>query len=137
MNGEQVATVLARVYLGDNRQVDPEGFVLAEWASVIGRLDFDDAIEAVTMHRTERPGVYLEPGHIVANVRLIRARQERAERVRLAMERGPRPPIVGEFDREQHEREFRAALAKELVARGRDPLTGLPVEKESPPRDHP
>ena len=49
------------------------------WGSVIGHLDKDLALEAVAMHIREKPGVWLEPGHVVANARsILRDRQQRS-----------------------------------------------------------
>lgn len=73
MNIQEVATVLAKIKIGDNREVDRA--VVSEWNDSIGDLDFVDAITAVTMHRRESL-TYLMPAHIRANVRRIR--EERA-----------------------------------------------------------
>jgi hypothetical protein len=49
------------------------------WGSVIGHLDKDLALEAVAMHIREKPGVWLEPGHVVANARgILRDRAARS-----------------------------------------------------------
>lgn len=58
-----MAKVLAFIQLGDNRHVD--GLVLDYWMQVVGDLDFDAAMSAVRRFRRERPGVYLEPGHLL------------------------------------------------------------------------
>lgn len=70
MNIEQTGTVLAEVQLIDNRRVDET--TLLYWHGLIGDLGYAEASEAVVMHRRERPGVYLEPGHVRANVDRIR-----------------------------------------------------------------
>lgn len=69
MNREQCAQVLAKIQLGDNRQVDQ--LVLDEWFHTIGHLSFQDSIEAVREHRLTRPGVWIEPGHVAAGVKAI------------------------------------------------------------------
>lgn len=69
MNKQEVAAVVAKVKLGDNREVNE--LVLMEWFDTIGHLDVRDAIEAVTMHRRESTA-YLMPAHIIANVRRIK-----------------------------------------------------------------
>ena len=75
MTREQMARVLAFVQLGDNRHVD--GLVLDYWLQIVGDLDFDTAMGAVVRFRRERPGTYLEPGHllelagVVAEVRAL------------------------------------------------------------------
>lgn len=70
MNAEEVAKVLAKIRLGDNRETSRE--TLLEWMDNIGDLDYADAIEAVRMHRKESTA-YLMPAHIRDNVRAIKA----------------------------------------------------------------
>lgn len=59
----EMAKVLAFIQLGDSRNVD--GLVLDYWMEVVGDLAFEDAMQAVRRFRRERPGVYLEPGHLL------------------------------------------------------------------------
>jgi len=97
VNAAQVAAVVAKIRLGDNRETSRE--VILEWVDSIGDLDFDDAVEAVRMHRRETT-VYLQPAHVRANVRLLRARRERDVRVSQPMVAAT--PITldrAEFDR--------------------------------------
>ncbi len=68
MNSHEVAQVLTKIQLGDNRQVDR--LVIAEWEDTIGHLRFEDAIAAVKMHRQESTA-YLMPAHVIANARRI------------------------------------------------------------------
>ena len=126
MNGEELGKVVAEVQVGDNRKVDE--VVLKAWRASIGHLLFEDAVEGVRLHRVERPGVWLEPGHVIANVRIIQRRQERLERVQVAYQRGQIVAPVNEFDRETFDRETQAALVAERIRKGRDPVTGLPLE---------
>lgn len=100
MNINQTAAVLAKIQLGDNREVT--SLVLQEWHDTIGDLDYDDAVEAVRMHRKDSTA-YLMPAHVRENVRVIQRRRERAERI--ARPALPRPVIT--LDREQHEAETR------------------------------
>lgn len=100
MNIQETAAVLAKIKIGDNREVDSKGLVLREWHEAIGHLNFGDAIEAVAMHRRESTD-YLLAAHVVANVKRVRAARERDERVN-----NPRqiePPVItldrAEFDR--------------------------------------
>ena len=58
-----MAVLLAKVQLGDNRHVD--GLVVDYWMDTIGDLDFETAVMALRRFRRERPGVYLEPGHLL------------------------------------------------------------------------
>jgi hypothetical protein len=70
MNAEQVAAVVAKIRIGDNRETSPE--VILEWLDTIGDLNFDDAIEAVRMHRRESTE-YLAAAHLRANVKRLQA----------------------------------------------------------------
>lgn len=74
MSPDQLKQVVAKIQLGDNRQVD--ALTLREWFDTIGHLDAGDALQAVTMHRQESPD-YLQPFHIITNAR--RLRNEHAE----------------------------------------------------------
>lgn len=73
MNKQECAKVLAKIQLGDNRQVD--ALTLDEWFDTIGHLEFADAIEAVTMHRQESTD-WLMPAHVIKNVRRVREKHE-------------------------------------------------------------
>jgi hypothetical protein len=68
VNKAELAEVLAKIKLGDNREVNE--LVLREWFDTIGHLRHEDAIAAVTMHRQEA-GEYLMPVHIIRNVRRV------------------------------------------------------------------
>lgn len=89
MTRDEVVKVLARVQMDDNRQVDR--VVVASWVDEIGDLDFQDALDAVVMHRRETTE-WLMAAHVRANVRLIVARRERA--ARLAQPRAIRAPEI-------------------------------------------
>ena len=69
MTIDELKKVLAKIQLGDNRQVD--SMTLREWNDTIGHLDFADTIAAVTMHRRES-AAYLVAAHLIANVKRIR-----------------------------------------------------------------
>jgi len=108
MNNAQVAAVLAKIQLVDNRETDAAGLVLAEWVDTIGDLEFADAVEAVRMHRRNSLE-YLQPNHVRERVRLIVGRRERAARVSAA----PRvvDPLLVPLDRVAFDADYRAALA--------------------------
>jgi hypothetical protein len=74
VNIQEVAAVVAKIKLGDNRDVD--ALILQEWENSIGDLPYKDAIDAVTMFRRESDG-YLQPVHIIRNVKRIR--EERSQ----------------------------------------------------------
>jgi hypothetical protein len=64
VNVEETARLLARVQLQDNRQVTQ--LVIADWHEIIGELlSYDEAYAALLRFRRERPGVYLEAGHLL------------------------------------------------------------------------
>lgn len=62
MNIDECKTVVAKIQLGDHRQVDR--LVILEWFDTIGDLNVNDAIEAVRLHRRESTD-YLQPAHII------------------------------------------------------------------------
>lgn len=125
MNNEQVAAVVAKIKLGDNREVTQ--LVLREWSDSIAFLDFDDAILAVTMHRRESTE-YLQPAHIIANVKRIRQdRTSRAE-VETGVEQvgAPRPAnwdaMVAAWNDPVEYAKQRAIYSQQLVDAGYPPL---------------
>jgi hypothetical protein len=122
MNADEVSRVLARIQLDDNREIDEEGVVLGSWIEKIGDLPFDLAYEAVLMHGRESKD-YLTAGHIRANVRTLRARLARAERVAMAVRREICAPVIT-LDRVKFEEETRAAIIAERTRKGLDPATG-------------
>lgn len=61
MNAFEMKRLLAKISLGDNRQVDQ--LVIDDWMETIGHLDYPAAYEAVVEHRRESTE-YLQPGHI-------------------------------------------------------------------------
>ncbi|QWT24960.1 hypothetical protein KPL76_06275 [Subtercola sp. PAMC28395] len=74
MNIEEMKVVLAKVQLGDNRQVDKA--TLMEWFDTAGFLNGPDALEAVRMHRRESTD-YLMPAHLIRNVGRIHEQRGR------------------------------------------------------------
>lgn len=118
MTVDEVKQVLAKVQLGDNRQVDR--LVLAEWQDTIGDLDFADAIEGVRMHRRESTE-YLLPAHVRANVRLLQARRERAERIKAQQARAELPAPAITLDRPEFERMTKEAIEAHRATRRQAP----------------
>jgi phosphoribosylanthranilate isomerase len=98
MTHDEVVKVLARVQMDDNRQVDR--VVVNSWVEEIGDLEFQEALEAVVMHRRETTQ-WLMAAHVRENVRRIRYMRARDERV--ANPRQIEPPKItldrAEFDR--------------------------------------
>lgn len=72
MTLDEMKQVLAKIQLGDNRQVDR--VTLAEWFDTIGHLDFASTIDAVRVHRQESTD-YLQAAHLI---RIVNRQQERA-----------------------------------------------------------
>lgn len=109
MNIQQAAAVLAKAAAVDNRDVG-EANVMA-WHEVIGDIDYRDALDAVTRHRTENPGVYLEPGHIRRLAKLIRDERSKGQATRAL------PPGRFEDDPSRRARATSgAAKVRELLA---------------------
>lgn len=59
----EMGELLVRVQLGDNREVDIP--TIAYWHDLIGDMSIQDAFVALRRFRRERPGTYLEPGHLL------------------------------------------------------------------------
>lgn len=70
MQRSQTAKLLAKAALVDNRTVD--AMTVEAWHEAIGHLDYDDAMAALTEHRRTSTE-YLQPAHITAGVKKIRA----------------------------------------------------------------
>lgn len=62
----ECAKVLAKIQLGDNRQVDQ--LTLEEWFDTIGHLDFESAVAGVRLHRQESTD-WLMPAHVIRNAK--------------------------------------------------------------------
>ena len=78
MNIDECKAVVAKIQLGDNRQVDR--LVILEWFDTIGHLIADDAMKAVTLHRQESTD-YLQPAHVIRLAYRVKERR--------ALDRGP------------------------------------------------
>lgn len=116
MTHTEVAKVLAFAATFDNRKVDD--FTIESWRLVIGHLRYDDAMQAIALHRRES-SAYLEPAHVIAcarrvatarheaNIRAIREGSE-AER-----QRAPKP---ANFDSMVKAWRDPVAFAKEVAA---------------------
>lgn len=133
MNVHEVAQVVTKIQLGDNRQVDR--LVLAEWEDAIGHLPFQDAIEAVRLHRQESTD-YLQPAHVVAGARRVRAYRNAAPVIGPALGTGsPKPHNLKALVRAWNDpAEFRvqAAIYNRQLADGGYPIdTRYPVAEAS------
>ncbi|QWY79703.1 hypothetical protein PP637_gp75 [Arthrobacter phage Persistence] len=81
----EVAQLLAKAALIDNRKIDAA--TVEAWHEVIGHVDYDVAMAALTIHR-RASSEYLMPAHIIANLR--KARDMRA--VEASRQRALDPP---------------------------------------------
>lgn len=70
MNRDDVIDVLSVVAAATRRTVGEMDVQI--WGAVIGDLDKHQAIKAVEDHLREKPGVWLEPGHIAERVKACR-----------------------------------------------------------------
>lgn len=69
MNRNDVIDVLTAVSAADRRTVGQADVDV--WQAVIGDLDRGLAIQAVRDHLRDKPGVWLEPGHVAQRVRAV------------------------------------------------------------------
>lgn len=80
MNRDTISDLLAIIAASDHRTLGEADIVL--WRQVIGHLDEGDCTDAIVEFRRDQPGVWLEPGHVVARVRAkMRDRLDRADPV--------------------------------------------------------
>lgn len=70
MNRDDVIDVLTAVAAGDRRTVGDADVDV--WQAIIGELAKDYALQAVRDHMRDRPGVWLEPGHVYQRARALR-----------------------------------------------------------------
>lgn len=126
MNYAETSKLIARVKVGDNREVDDLGALITDWQEAIGHLDFHDCIEAVRIHRGTSTE-YVSSAHIAAGVKLIVAKRERADRILDSIARRAIAAPVISLDREKFEADTRASIAFHRRLRGLDPATGKPL----------
>lgn len=69
MEKSETAKILAKAALIDNRKIDRE--TVEAWHEVIGHVEFNIAMAALTIHRRTSPD-YLMPSHIIQNLRKAR-----------------------------------------------------------------
>jgi hypothetical protein len=75
MNDLELAQFLARLNIADNRQIDK--LTLAHWRDMIGEYAIEDAIAALVMH-FKTSTAYLQPAHIIENIKSVRDEQHKA-----------------------------------------------------------
>lgn len=76
MNRDDIIDLLTAIAAGDRRTVGNADVEF--WQAIVSDVPKDLALEAVRNHFRERPGVWLEPGHIVQGARDIQ--RERLQR---------------------------------------------------------
>jgi hypothetical protein len=79
MSTEDIIDLLSLVAAADHRTVGENDVIL--WREILKDTPKDLAMQAILDHIREHPGVWLEPGHVVAGVRAIR--RDRYERLSL------------------------------------------------------
>lgn len=134
MSPQEVAQVVTKIQVGDNRQVDR--LVLAEWVDAIGHLQYGDAIEAVRLHRKESTE-YLQPAHVIAGAKRVRQSRNAAPEIGAPLGTGSPAPLnmramtraakAGDWD------EFRRQAAiynRQLVDAGYPIDTRYPVAED-------
>jgi hypothetical protein len=114
MNRDDIIDVLTAVSAGTGREIGEVDVQL--WQSVIGAIPKDFALSAVFAHFRDRPGVWLEPGHIFERWRDYR--RDQAER---------------ESDEERNSREDdrdrRLGLARAIEAAGIGDIPPRPSQR--------
>lgn len=78
MDRGEMARLLAKIQLGDNRQITT--LVLNDWMETVGDLNYEDAYQAVNHHRRTSTE-WVMPAHIRRYAQ--RARDDRARRERM------------------------------------------------------
>lgn len=75
MSAEELKKLLWRINSLDHRKLSDA--VFKAWWPLVEHVEYDDAVEAVNTHFRDLPGVYLQPGHVVAGAkRIARARRD-------------------------------------------------------------
>jgi len=70
MDLRETHALLVRASAIDSRTVSEP--MVAAWQEVLADTSYQDGVRALTEHRRTQPGVYLEPGHLVQQVRVAR-----------------------------------------------------------------
>lgn len=108
MTPEDTKKILAKAALVDNRMVDLAG--ITAWHEIIGHLDFDEALEAVTRFRQTSTD-YLMPAHVIAVARRIHSeRSTDIARTRALEAHASRSMDFADYQRKMNTPEFRKAF---------------------------
>jgi hypothetical protein len=72
ITNEEALTLLELALCGDNRTIDKANVMLWREVAKQGGWNLEQGMRAVIEHRTYKPGVYLEPGHVTQRVAEVR-----------------------------------------------------------------
>lgn len=72
ITNEEALTLLEWALCGDNRNIDKANVMLWREVAKQGGWTYEQGVRAVIEHRTYKPGVYLEPGHVTQRVAEVR-----------------------------------------------------------------
>lgn len=88
MNATEISALLAKAQLDDNRDISHQ--VVVRWVEILGpiRATLDEAFEALNMHRRESVE-YLQPAHIITNLRRVREDRMRGHQLEQGEDRPP------------------------------------------------
>ena len=103
MNEPEAFKLLTLASARDGRTVTQA--VAKVWADDLAWVNLADAVEALTMHYRESTD-WAMPGHVIANVRRVKDRQARDERIRVALE-----PLKPQESSDEGFAIYRAAVA--------------------------
>lgn len=107
MNWDECVDLLTVVAAYDRRQVGKVD--IQAWLPIMAPWSFDEARDAVVAHFVERPGVWLEPGFVVARCRAARQDTSMRSSAVAAVE----PPLPGPEVRERGMAAVREVLGAE------------------------
>jgi len=77
MNLEDTGKLLAFIAADDNRKVDV--FTAQVWQKVLEDVEFEDSLQAVIVHRRERPDTYLNSGHVHTGALAVKADRDKTD----------------------------------------------------------
>jgi len=106
MNTRETHLLLVQASAIDSRRVTE--LMITAWQQILANVPFEDGVNALIEHRRTAPGVYLEPGHIVQQARIARARHREIHGIH------PSPPAGKRWAVEVIERDMFDAADREL-----------------------
>jgi hypothetical protein len=73
VNYNETEELLIRASAIDNRNVTE--ITVTGWQQVLHDVSFENGVAGLIAHRRDRPGVYVEPGHILGQVKIAVAKR--------------------------------------------------------------